>query len=117
MIVIKNHREFKWAPIVVVAFFLPILCGKFIDNTLTKIYQPEPVSTRAMFAIPIQQIGRYMKNHSDDITKEELETLQKVLAWEPEEYKTHYDPMNFDDLKVKFNNNATSQELKDFLIL
>ena len=94
--------------------FLPMCAGKINDSLLNKKYNAKKISTRAMLAVPMQQIGRYVLNNGDDLTDEEIASIQAVMTYTPEEYAEKYRPYNMDGIKWGFNDDATSEEMKAF---
>ena len=68
-----------------------------------------------MLAMPIQQTSRYLVYHSDDLTADELATIQKVMRYDLETYKEKYNPYSFDGVKNGFNYDSTSEDLKNYM--
>ena len=101
--------------LILAVLLIPMCVGKVNNTWLIKKYDCINVSKRAVFAIPMQQIARYMVYHSDDLTEDELAAIQKVMTYEPEEYKEKYKPNNYDGIKYGFNQDATKEDLKGFL--
>ena len=112
---ILHKKQSMRAALMFLAFlFLPMCVGKINDAALYKKYDAKKISTRAMLAIPLQQIGRYVLNNKDDLTDEEIASIQAVMTYTPEEYAEKYRPYNMDGIKWGFNDDATSEELKAF---
>ena len=112
-----RHRKqtMRGAILILAVLFIPLCIGKVNNSWLVQKHECVNVSKRAMYAIPMQQIARYMVYHSDDITEDELAEIQKVMKYAPEEYKDRYIPTNFDGIKYGFNQNATKEDMKGFL--
>ena len=112
-----RHRKqtVRGAILILAALLIPMCAGKVNNTWLVKKYDCTNISKRAMFAIPMQQIARYMVYHSDDLTEEELTEIQRVMKYEPELYKERYRPTNFDGVKFAFRQDATKEDLKAFL--
>lgn len=80
---------------------------------------------RSYLAIPLQQIARTVRDHYDDMTEDEIATLQTCYKTDIEEmgiYDTdirvlaeYYDPENFDFIKGIFINPTDKTELAEFL--
>lgn len=72
-------------------------------------------SIRETLSIPFQQTARYVKYYEDDLTKNEIKVIDKVLG-----YKTladRYDPLISDPVKNVYNKYATKSDLKNYLIV
>jgi hypothetical protein len=69
---------------------------------------------REMFSIPLQQTARYVKEHYEDITEEEMEVLSHMFRVEVAELSALYNPDISDPIKEEFLRNPTAQELSDY---
>lgn len=112
---LKKRQKLRYSLVIILALLVPLLGMRAEVRHLNEIHDSKKIIGRAMFALPLQQVSRYMVYHGDDITEDELEKLQKVLTIPPGEYKEHYRPTNFDGVKEYFNTEATTEELLDFL--
>lgn len=114
--VVKKKQKIIYSVMILLVLFVPTAAGKMMVKHLNSEHNARYVSDRAKYAMPIQHIARYMVYYGDtDVTPEEMEKIQKVMKWSVEEYKEHYYPYKFDGVKFGYNNNATSEEVKDFL--
>lgn len=68
-----------------------------------------PGSRREMLSVPFQQTARYMKEHGDEITKEEYDAINAVL--DAETIASEYDPDRADNVKATFREDATREEI------
>lgn len=77
------------------------------------IYQPVPGSIREALSIPFQQTARYAVQYGDEVTEEEKEVINKILPYDrlAELYKPHIS----DPVKNRYNDEATKEELKEYL--
>ena len=116
-LLLRKKQKVVFSVLIILAIFVPMVGGRKVTSHLNQVYQAEAISTRAKFAMPIQHIARYMVYHSEDLSKEEAKTIKKVLKYTPEQFKQKYTPKKFDGVKAGFNNDATAEELKDFLVL
>ena len=114
-LIIHKKQVVRCVALFLAMLIIPLGIGKVNVSHLYQKYDAHMTSKRAMFAIPIQQIGRYMYSHSDDITPEELASIQKVLNYTPEQFAERYMPYQFDGLKTGFNNDASSEDIRIFL--
>lgn len=114
-LVLHRQQTIRWAVLILAILTVPLCVGKLNTSYLYQKYDVERISTRAMFALPLQQTARYMVYHSDDLSDEELASVQAVITYSPEEFKEHYNPYNYDGIKHGFNNNVSSKELSNFL--
>lgn len=69
-------------------------------------------SIREVLSIPFQQTARYVKYHSEDLTEEEIEIIDKVLEYDT--LADRYDPEISDPVKNKYNKYTTNEELKEY---
>lgn len=114
-LILHKEQTIRWAILIFALLTVPLCVGKLNTAYLYQKYDVKQVSKRALFALPSQQIARYMIYHGDDLSDEELASIQAVITYKPEEYAEHYKPYNYDGVKHGFNNNATSKELYGFL--
>ena len=70
-------------------------------------------SPREMLSIPFQQTARYVTENEDKVTEEEKEKIDKVLIYDTLDER--YNPVHADAVKNKFNKDATSEDLKEYL--
>ncbi|RHO37634.1 hypothetical protein DW181_09535 [Clostridium sp. AM16-23] len=56
-----------------------------------------PGGKQEMFSLPFQMTARYVKEHSDDVTDEEYEVIDRVLTME--DLASRYNPTNADPVK------------------
>ena len=96
--------------------WLLILISVFVSNYITQnIYVnhkgiiPGPVGE--MLSIPLQQTGRYVKEHYDDITESEEEILSKMFSVELSELAEKYNPELSDPVKEEFAANPSMEDL------
>ena len=114
-LILHRKQTIRWAILFLALLTVPLCIGKVNTSFLYEKYNVEKISTRAMFALPLQQTARYMLYHSDDLSDDELQSISSVIKYTPEEYASHYNPANYDGIKHGFNNNVSSRELLDFL--
>ena len=114
-LILHRKQTIRWAILFLALLTVPLCIGKVNTSFLYEKYNVEKISTRAMFALPLQQTARYMLYHSDDLSDDELQSISSVIEYTPEEYASHYNPANYDGIKHGFNNNVSSRELLDFL--
>ena len=69
-------------------------------------------SVREILSLPFQQTARYVKEHEEDITKEEKKIIDKILGYE--DLKDRYKPTIADPVKNEFNKNTTKKDLQDY---
>ena len=85
-------------------------------GTYTKVLLPSlkitDGSIRETLSIPFQQTARYVKYYSDDLSKNDIKIIDKVLEYET--LKERYNPTISDPVKNKFNKYTTNKELKEY---
>lgn len=67
---------------VLVLFFIQIIIFFIVNNGVYKLLGYQNGPSVEMFSVPIQQIAVVVYNHSDELTKEELETIDKYVSIE-----------------------------------
>ena len=114
-------RNRKRLTVGIAAFVLTLLCafgsGELLTKYLNRKYQVQQISTRVILSLPIQQVSRYMCVYGGEITPEEEKTLRKVLDLSAEGFKEHYQPLNFDGVKLYFVKDASGEDIAGFLKL
>lgn len=107
--IIKRGTKAMWRGIVILlAILLPFSSAKIVDQ----IYQPVPGSIREALSIPFQQTARYVTQHGDEVTAEERAAINEVLPYD--DLAELYNPYISDPVKNKFNDNASSDDLKEY---
>ncbi len=98
----KNRRQIflAFALVVLVAFSEKLFISRVLD--LHSDRQTEALS------IPLQQIGRYVVKHGDELTEEEIEIIDAVIQYDgiPE----RYDPQHSNGIKNYSRNTATKDD-------
>ncbi|MBO7674642.1 MAG: hypothetical protein J6S63_06495 [Atopobiaceae bacterium] len=100
---------------VVLTLALTTCAGQVINSHLVASLGAQQVTTRVLYSSTIQQIGRYLNQYPDDVSTAEMQKIQKVMDVSKQDYAKKYDPLKFDSVKGYFNQDATADELKDFL--
>ena len=101
----------KWKNILLIMICVFGFYGTF-DKVILPYFKITPGSIREMLSVPFQQTARLVKYHSDDLTSEEIEIIDKILGYE--DLASRYDPELADDVKNEFNKYATDEDLKEY---
>ncbi len=88
----KNNRKYILIPVVV-----SLILMKGIMPVLMDAMDIEPGGKQEMLSLPFQMTACYVKEHGDDVTKEEYEILDKVLTMDT--LVERYEPTNADPVK------------------
>lgn len=91
---------------VIAVLFTQVLCS---------MYQISPGSEREALSAPVQQTARYIRDHSEDITPEEWETLDTFFSGHAHELGKLYDPNISDPVKFKVVYHATNEQFFDYI--
>lgn len=113
-LLIRKKQKGKRTALILAVLLVPLVLGKANESALYKKYEVTHTSARAMLAVPLQQIGRYMRNNSDDLTEEEIKDIQAVMTYTPSEYGENYRPYNMDGVKWGFKNDASKEDMQKF---
>lgn len=73
-----------------------------------------PVQVRETLSIPLQQTARYVKEHYDEITEEEMAVLSQVFNVEVAQLAKLYNPELSDPVKEKLQDYPTGEDLKAY---
>lgn len=111
----KKEQRTRFTILILLVLFVPMAVGKTGVRMLNEKYEAQAVSKRARFVVPIQQIANYMTYYGDDVTKEEMESIQKVMDLTVKQYKKKYNPLTFDSIKRAFQNDASKEKIREFL--
>ena len=110
-LIIMYFKNFKKLALLMLIL---LVLGVSYDKILYNVFDVTPGSIREILAVPIQQIGRTVSNHGDELSKKDKESLNKVL--EVDKLKDAYNPILADTIKsYYFNKNYTDAEMKSFL--
>lgn len=110
LLLIKKTCKFK---LKILTIFLIIISFNFSYNSIILPYfKITPTSVREKLSIPFQQTARYIKEHSEDVTEEEKQIIDKVLVYDTlgERYKREI----ADPVKNQFNKYTTKEELNAY---
>lgn len=111
----KKEQTLRYTLTILAFLIVPLCIGKVNTSLLHSKYNATPVSARAMLALPIQQISRYVVSYGAEMDADDIAAIQKILTWDVSEYAEKYNPYNFDGIKRGFNFDATSDDLTGFL--
>ena len=69
-------------------------------------------SIREILSLPFQQTARYVRDHEENVTKEEREVIDHILGYD--DLAERYIPTKADPVKNEFKKETTSDDLKDY---
>ncbi|MGN1371592.1 MAG: DUF6020 family protein [Candidatus Coprovivens sp.] len=101
----------KWKTYLII-FIITIGLSTCYSKVLLPAFKITSGSIREVLSIPFQQTARYVKYHSDELSKSDIEIIDNVLVYE--DLATRYKPEISDPVKNKYNKYTTSDELKDY---
>ena len=96
-----------------IVFLISISFYGVFDKVILPYYKITPGSVRETLSIPFQQTARYVKYYDEDLTKKEIKVIDKVLDYDT--IADRYNPTLADPVKNKYNKDATSEDLKEYL--
>ncbi|RKM57835.1 hypothetical protein D6855_12355 [Butyrivibrio sp. CB08] len=85
---------------ILAGLLLPFLITGGIENAITVKYNVVPGPVGEALCLPFQQTARYVEEHYDELTDEEIEVLSSFFNWEY--FPTSYDPLCADDIKTLY---------------
>ena len=101
----------KWKKLLVI-FLLPLFVFGMINQILLPSLDITKGSPREMMSVPFMQLARTAKYHPYEFSKEDIETIDKVLNFEL--MIAFYMPDSADGVKELYNKDATKEELIEF---
>ena len=101
----------KWKEILIVMICVFGFYGVF-DKIVLPYFKITPGSIRETLSVPFQQTARLVKYHSDDLTSEQIEVIDKILGYD--DLAERYNPELSDPVKNEYNKYATNEDLKEY---
>lgn len=98
-----------------IIFIVVILSYFTYDKVILPHFKITPGSVREMLSIPFQQTARYVIKNDDKIPEKDKKAIDKILEYDT--LKKRYDPEKADDVKNKFNKDATDRDLKNYFMV
>lgn len=90
-------RKEKFSMFIIAGLILPFVITGLIEHAITVKYNVVPGPVREAFCLPFQQTARYVEEHYDELTDEEIAILSDTFDWKY--FTTSYDPLCADDIK------------------
>lgn len=105
--VVLYTRKNAWK---LVSSFLLFYVGLYgFNNVLVPALGVSDGSIREVLSVPFQQTARYVKYHSDELSKEDIEVIDYILGYD--DLVERYNPEKSDPVKNEFNKNTTNEDL------
>ena len=101
----------RWKEILIVMICVFGFYGVF-DKIVLPYFKITPGSIRETLSVPFQQTARLVKYHSDDLTSEQIEVIDKILGYD--DLAERYNPELSDPVKNEYNKYATNEDLKEY---
>ena len=111
LLVMLQYSKINIKKVLISTITIILLYTTYI-NILLPHFKITSGSIREALSIPFQQTARYIKYYEKDVTEEERETINRVLAYD--KLKKEYKPENADPIKSKYKKQATKEELKQY---
>lgn len=97
--------------ILIVSLIIFLLYESFL-HMLLPIFKIPLGGKQEMLSIVLQQTARYVKEHGNEVTEKEKNTINKVVKYDI--LAKQYNPIFADNIKREYNKNATNQDLMDY---
>lgn len=91
----KNEIKAKTRVTVSAALVIYLL----IYMSIQTVVRPVPDNTTEMYSLPFQQTARYVRDHGEELTPEQIEIIDNVLEYDT--LAERYDPMISDPVKER----------------
>lgn len=98
-----------------IIFIVVVLSYFTYDKVILPHFKITPGSVREMLSVPFQQTARYVIKNDAKIPEKDKKAIDKILDYDT--LKKRYDPEKADDVKNKFNKDATDRDLKNYFIV
>lgn len=82
------------------------------QNILLPTLEITPGSIREVFSVPFQQTARYVSEHADELSDEDIAIIDNILGYD--DLAKRYNPELADPVKNNFNKYATTEDLMDY---
>ena len=117
-ILLTKLKDYKVSVIMLLFMIASFVAIKsYYDNTFLVASNIQKASVREMLSVPLQQTGRYLKYHYDDLTDEEIATLHELFNGDLKKLGQSYNPTRSDSIKSQFLEFPTDDELKTYFKL
>lgn len=90
-------KESGFNAFILAGLILPLAISGLVETAITVRYNVVPGPKREAFCLPFQQTARYVSEHYDELTDEEIAVLSATFDWRY--FPTSYDPLCADDIK------------------
>ena len=98
---------------VFVIFGLPAVFFMFVwSNMLLPVFRVSPGGRQEVYGTLFQCTARYVRDFPDDVTESEEAAVRKLLKYDT--LAKDYNPELQDRVKYKFNQDATSEDMKNY---
>lgn len=108
LIAYRKYIKKLLAPMIV-----PVILFMLVTNVVYPALKISPGSSAEAYSIPFQQIARLVKEHGDDLPKEDVDKISAVLEYS--KLAQVYKPELSDPVKVRYNIHRTDEEFKAFI--
>ena len=105
-------KKFKYKLKLFIILLLIVGFNFSYNSLILPYFKITPSSVREKLSIPFQQTARYVKEHSDDVTKEEEKIIDRILNYDT--LASRYNVDLADPVKNEFNKYATKEDLDNY---
>lgn len=96
----------------ILVLITPVILFNCYSNYLLPYLKISEGSVREMLSIPFQQTARYVKENYNNLDKDEIKSIDKVLNIET--LSSRYKPEIADPVKNEYNKYTSDEELKEY---
>ena len=112
IIVMRNYRRYF---IVLLMFIFAF--NLFYKGPVFEYFNIKEGSVREMLSIPSQQLARVEKKHHNEMSKDEIEAIEKFFINKNMLIGEYYNPRESDDVKRRINEEYFAENKKEFIKL
>lgn len=96
----------------ILIFGIILIFNYSYNNYILPYFKITPTSIREVLSIPFQQTARYANEHSNEVTEDEKEAIDKILNFDT--LSSRYKREISDPVKNEFNRYYTDEDLKKY---
>ena len=110
LLLLKKSKKIRLTILCIVIFIFGF--NYSYNSVILPYLKITPGSVREKLSVPFQQTARYVKYHSDEVTNEEKQAIDKILGYDT--LADRYNPELADPVKNEYNKYATDEDLKKY---
>lgn len=111
LLILYRKQWKKW----LICLAMLLVCNTLYSDVVLPMAGITDGSVREALSIPFQQTARYVRDHADEVTEEEMLAIDAVLQYDS--LGELYDGNISDPVKATFRIHSDSEDLKNYLVV